>query len=521
MWAAFLYTTIVLVVLRLIYEARRDHNLPPGPRRLPFIGNIHQAPTSAPWHTYHKWFQQYGPLISLQFGGTTVIVIGSASAAHDLLDKRGNIYSDRPRLVMAGECLTKGMHILLRRYNERYLLHQRMDAPVLSPRASKTYQPLQDLESKQLLVDLMTNAGGPVDFSHHFELYSYSIVYLAAYGIRITASDEKHMHEAKHVLDNFGYAAQVGMWAVDALPFLNALPEGPLAPWKKIAKELFQVESSLHSRNAASALASPSWNWTKELQASKEAQEMTALEFAYNVGVLVLAGLETTSTVMDIFVLACLAHPAFIRRAQSELDEVVGNDRLPSFEDRESLPYVRACVEETLRWRHIAPGGVPHATLQEDHYMGYRIPKGATVLPAYWTMHLDESVYASPWVFQPERWLGKPEGRHFGFGRRVCTGRFIARNSLFLLLARLLWAFDIKHAVDKKTGQRIEVDDMAFGSGFVSKPNHFPAVFEPRSSRHREVVANEWATQEKDVHVLLNGIRDHQIAVGVKVRAVA
>ncbi|KAL1624328.1 hypothetical protein SLS56_007867 [Neofusicoccum ribis] len=525
MWATLVYATVALIVLRLIYEARRDHKLPPGPRRLPFIGNLHQAPTSTPWRTYHKWFQQYGPLISLQFGGTTVIIIGSASAAHDLLDTRGNIYADRPRLVMAGECLTKGMHILLRPYDERFVLHKRMDAPVLSPRASATYFPLQDLESKQLLAAMVKSAeerpGAPVDFHHRFELFAYSVVYMAAYGIRITADDEAHMHDAKHILDNFAYAAQVGTWIVDALPFLNKLPKGPLAPWKRTAEELYEIESSLHARNTATALASKNWNWTKELKKSKEAKEMSPLEFAYNVGALVDAGLETTSTVMDVFVLACLAHPAFIRRAQKEMDEVVGKDRLPSFADRDGLPYVRAVVEETLRWRHIAPGGVPHATLQEDHYMGYRIPKGATVLPAFWTMHLDEEVYDSPWAFRPERWLGIPEARHFGYGRRVCTGRFIARNSLFILIARLLWTFDIRHAVDKKTGKRIEVDDIAFGSGFVSKPDPFPAVFKPRSDRHQEVVEKEWGKQEKDVNVLLNGIRDHQIAVGLNVRATA
>ncbi|EKG12913.1 Cytochrome P450 [Macrophomina phaseolina MS6] len=522
MWVTFLYTTITLFVIRILYEARRDRGLPPGPRRLPLIGNLHQAPTHLPWLTYHKWFQQWGPIISLQLGGSTVVILGSASVAHDLLNKRSGIYSDRPRLVMAGDCMTKGMHTLMRPYNDRYLLHQRMDAAVVSPRAAATYTPLQDLESKQLLANFVRHAaerpGAPADFGYAFELYSYSVSYMAGFGIRITSEDPQHIADAKRVIENMAYACQPGAWIVDALPFLNSLPRA-LAPWKKTADALFGVESTSHARNVGAGLKSKSWNWAKELRASKEAQEMSDLEFAYNVGILVDAGLETTSAVLEVFMLACLAQPRFVELAQRELDEVVGRERLPGFADRESLPYVRACVEETLRWRHIAPGGIPHATLEEDHYMGYRIPKGAVVPPVYWSMHLEEDVYSSPWSFQPERWLGQPEGKSFGFGRRICAGRFVARNSLFIMIARLLWAFNIKHAVDRKTGRSIEVDDKAFGNAVISKPHQFSAVFEPRTERHREIVEEAWDKQEKDADVLLNGIRNHQIAIGLNIRS--
>lgn len=153
---------------------------------LPFIGNLHQAPTDHPWLTFRNWTQQYGPIVSVQFGGNAVIVIADAAMARELLDKRGSIYSDRPRMVMAGENLTKGMYMLLRPYNERYKLHQRLHAPLLSPRASNTYYPLQDLESKQLLYDFLHTK----DFQKVSERYAASLVYGLAYGIRLTTGDE-------------------------------------------------------------------------------------------------------------------------------------------------------------------------------------------------------------------------------------------------------------------------------------------------------------------------------------------
>lgn len=514
-----IWSLLGIVLVRILYERIRDRHLPPGPPRLPLIGNLHQAPTDVPWVTYQKWIRQYGPIISAQFGDNTVVFIGDATIARELLDKRGDIYSDRPRMVMAGENLTKGMHLLLRRYDDRYKLHQRLDAPVLSPRASKTYFPLQDLESKQLLFDLLSTD----DFKKVYERYAGSLIYSLAYGIRLHTGNELMLKHAHQVQENFGYAGRVGTWIVDALPLLNHLPHS-LAPWKKTAEKFYQLEKALHLGNMETALGTKGWNWTKEFSKSKEAAQMSEVELAYNLGILADAGLDTTSVQMRMFTLAALSYPQFITKAQKELDSIVGLDQLPTLDDEPNLPYISAVVKESLRWRSIAPGGVPHATLEADEYMGYRVPKGATIVGLFWAMALDENTFDRPLEFLPERWLEKSEDgkdrfvNFFGYGRRICTGRHIARNSLFLLIARILWGFNIRHAVDKD-GRPKEVNDMDMTSGFVSSPFPFDAVFEPRSMHHKQVIESNWRNAEKDIDVIMNSIRDKQISIGLKVRA--
>jgi cytochrome P450 len=117
--------------------------LPPGPPRLPLIGNLHQAPRLNPWRTYQEWTKKYGPIFYLRLGLQDVIMLGTAQSASDLLDKRGNIYSDRPNVVMGGECLSKGLRLLLMRYDARYRKHQRLvsghfpypQTPPLQPRS--------------------------------------------------------------------------------------------------------------------------------------------------------------------------------------------------------------------------------------------------------------------------------------------------------------------------------------------------------------------------------------------------
>lgn len=94
-----IYGAVLLFALYLLNQKRQRSKLPPGPPRLPIIGNLHQAPAEAGWTTYQKWVEQYGPLVAVDFGGTNVIIIGDYDTARDLLDKRANIYSSRPRMV--------------------------------------------------------------------------------------------------------------------------------------------------------------------------------------------------------------------------------------------------------------------------------------------------------------------------------------------------------------------------------------------------------------------------------------
>ena len=140
-----------------------------------------------------------------------------------------------------------------------------------------------------------------------------------------------------------------------------------------------------------------------------------------------------------------------------------------------------------MRWRHITPAGVPHVASVDDEYLGYRIPKGAIVLGNLWSIYMDDAVYRNPEKFEPERWLQNPDlpQHHWGFGRRICPGRHIAMNSLFIAMARMLWAFDFEHiSVDGVS----QVDDMAMTPDFSSKPKPFDVRFRPRNELIRRLV---------------------------------
>lgn len=503
--AALVGVVAVIVWLARSLRSLKAKNLPPGPPRLPLIGNLHQAPQNYPWRVYQEWTKQYGPIFSLQYGLNNIIMLGTHEAAHDLLDKRSNIYSSRPRVVMGGECVSKNLRTLLMPYGPRWRNHQRLQASFLNIRVSHSYRELQDLESKQLLYELLDPSA---DFSDRYHRYSSSLIFALAYGRRLTRGDEPEAKAIDQVMDNFLYAARVGTWVVDALPALNYLPNF-LAPWKRLGDKLHNFESELYANNMRKGWEAPTWTWAKQVRGMKEGQAMSEKELSYDVGIVYEAASDTTTMALEVFTLAMLLYPDVMRKAQDELDAVVGA-RCPGFADKESLPYIDALVKETLRWRPVSAGGIPHAVIQDDTYMGYHIPAGATVIGNHWSMHLDENVYTDPYTFNPDRWIAKPDLplAAFGFGRRVCTGQHIAKNSLYINIARILWAFDVGYKYELVEGvkQRCEVDEFAFTQGFNSRPMKFDACFEARGGK-AQLVAETWENTEKDLGRIMERIQ--------------
>ena len=176
-----------------------------------------------------------------------------------------------------------------------------------------------------------------------------------------------------------------------------------------------------------------------------------------------------------------VTHPGVQKRAQDELDAVVGHSRTPTFADAPNLPYIQALVKESLRWRPVLPLGVPHATTEDDWYEGMFIPKGTICLANLWQCHRDPSFFGKDAAsFNPERFLdgngglipGPVETRDdghctYGFGRRSCVGKHAANDSLFITMATVLWAVRLERPRDE-SGKELPLDiDTPLDTGMV------------------------------------------------------
>lgn len=112
-------TILVVSLLGRTLPGSSSH-LPPGPKGLPLLGHVLHMPKSHAYLLWQEWSNKYGPIILLNMLGTNIVVLHSAKAAQDLLARRGATYSDRPRLILAGELAMKGMNLLLMPYDAKF-----------------------------------------------------------------------------------------------------------------------------------------------------------------------------------------------------------------------------------------------------------------------------------------------------------------------------------------------------------------------------------------------------------------
>ncbi|KAK8032225.1 hypothetical protein PG990_001959 [Apiospora arundinis] len=461
--------------------------LPPGPKS-------GKTGVAKPWVYFRELSAQYGDVVhvpGLSSAGPT-IVLGSARAAWDLLERRGATYSSRPRFVVGGELLSDGMRGLMAPYGDFWRRWRKLLHSGFMQRKSASYRPIQRLESAVLARDLLVD---PEGFRAHLDRYAASVIVLVTYGRRVTdvASDEVVRRNIE---------AMGRLTSVKKVSSTQVHPSN-LCPWKAEVLKQRQKDIQLYMEllndiKDKVARGVPTPCFTTHLLEEQEALGMSDLELAYTAGSPFGAGIETTSGTLASFFLACVKFGHnFLPRAQEELDRVVGRDRLPTFEDLDELEYIRAIASETFRWRPVAVlGGTPHASTADDVYNGMFIPKGSTIIAPLWTIHLNEKDFPEPHEFKPERFLenrdfpGSLGHTAFGWGRRICPGMHLGAASVNLNIARILWAFHVTPAKDEK-GQDIDVDIFAFTDGFNSSPLPFPCSITPRSAHHAEIVERE------------------------------
>lgn len=300
---------------------------------------------------------------------------------------------------------------------------------------------------------------------------------------------------------------------LDYFPLLRRLPEVFL-PMAMKARSLHKVEKELYSghwlqakRGLKDGTAQPSFS--VDMARSQEKEGFSDPLAAYTTGTLLEAGSGTTSDTLYAFVQAMILFPDVQRKAQMEIDSVTGGaKRLPVMEDYAKLSYIRGCIKESLRWMPTTIlGAVPHAATQDDHYMGYLIPKGAGVMNNVWAINMNAARYPKPREFNPDRYAddtqslfesalnpdpSKRDNLTFGAGRRICPGIHIAERSLFLGISRLLWAFNFAPALDPQTKEPIWPDPEKLTQGFDCGPVPFLTRITPRSEERAALVRREW-----------------------------
>ncbi|KAJ7672234.1 cytochrome P450 [Mycena polygramma] len=492
---------IALHLVNRLIRTFRQAKLPPGPPRRFLSDNRTDLPVSHLWKTFRSWNQRYGPVVSFYLGRTSVIVLGTVEAAHDLLDRKGEIYSGRPRHIVGHEILSGGMRGIGMSYDTRYRRWKSLMQAGLNPKAALGYRPLMSLESSILLRDILCS-GGPLEYRDHIRRFAVSVIFSVTYGRRIKSLSDPMVLKNMETSDYFVKVHIPGKFLVESWPVLLYLPR--FLQWfrweperhRALDTELYMslmngVKRELAENNAPPSMAA--YSITKQAEFG-----LTDVEAAYALSAPWAAGVGTTVSTIEVFLLAMILFPDVQKKAQQEIDSVVGQARSPHFEDYDSLPYVQALIKEVTRWRCIAPMGVAHSTSQDDTYQGMFIPKGTTVYANIYAMTTDPATFPDPDEFKPERFLD-PQLRNynipFGFGRRVCPGQHVAIQTTFISIVRILWAFEILPGLNEK-GDVVLPSADNFTNGLTTGPAPFPCRFKPRHSSTAEILHSEAETAD-------------------------
>ncbi|CAL1715497.1 unnamed protein product [Somion occarium] len=502
-----LVLTVSALLFRWLYVRKSSHNglpHPPGPPGLPLVGNLNDVPTDEPHVRYAEWSGQYNSdIIRLNVMGTNIIIINSLKVANDLFDKRSSIYNDRPYLTMLYDLVGMWWAMSSTPYGERFRDMRKAFHQDFNHESVKQFREMETKACHELLRRLTSR---PERFMEDIRHMAGRIILRAAYGIDIESENDRYLEIAEQSLQALSATVNAGSYLVDSLPILKYLPS-----WFPGAK--FKRQAEVWRAPVLDMLNEP-FDYVKKRLAEGNAQESAATSLMEGVvkrskdpkymedvvkntlGSMYAGGADTTVSALGSFISAMVLHPKVQNKAQQEIDTVVGSERLPDYSDRDSLPYVDAIVNETLRWHPVVPLDIPHMLSADDVYNGYYLPKGSIIVGNSWAVLHDDIAYPDPSTFNPDRFIkdGRlnpdvqdPAVAAFGFGRRICPGKNLAKDSLWITIASILASFTIEKATDDN-GRPITPSE-EYESGLVSYPKPFKCSIYPRSEERAALIS--------------------------------
>ncbi|KAI0279677.1 cytochrome P450 [Russula brevipes] len=486
------------------HKKRRGLPYPPGPPCWPVIGNLLNIPKFSPWATYADMSKKHGDIMCFRVLGQVIVVLCSSAAIKELLEKRGESYSDRPRIPIF-EILEMDWTLPVLRKGERWRKNRNLLERGLRPGAATSHRRMIEEKTRRFLGQLLMT---PKDFRAHIDFLQGKIIMSLAYGYELQENDDILVPVQK-TSEIMSQVVLPGAALVNHLPFLRHAPSW--IPWFKyksmarVCRDLGQrmmnepmdfVRNAMREGTAVWSLASEHLQQAETLSGTERQNAERIIKETLGT-----AGSDTAVSSMSSLFLALALYPEVQKRAQAELDSVISRDRLPIFEDKPRLPFIEAVCKELTRWQMVTPMGVPHASTKDDVYRGFFIPKGSLVMANAWAVLHNPDLYPDPETFKPERFLNE-DGTFrddptislaFGIGRRICPGRHLVDAILFVFVSSVLSVFDVTKATDEN-GHEIPVNIETLVEGQITmKPAKFECSITPRDKLAEDLInASAW-----------------------------
>ena len=459
--------------------------LPPGPRGLPVFGSLLDIR-----HDTHlaidRLAKRYGDICLLRFGSVPTVVISDADLLHEAFGKA--VLADR-WVSEIMDTLSGQKDLVLAPYGERWRQMQRFaNRELLSARNVENVRERHIARVVDGLVAQMAAIGDSGELVSPPALTARSnatLMFRSVFGQPENASDDfLQQREALLEYISWIFSSATATNLADYIPWLRFLPNNAVKEAMRQAEIGGAIIDALveDARNRPGLDLSAPISLVEVMLAQEEAGEIADDMTSELCIDLLIAGTDTSAQTVNWFLLIMANRPEIQAKVHEELDRVIGRDVLPTVDDRTRLPYLFACLAESMRYRTIGPLGLPHRASEDAEIGGYLIPAGTQVLGNIYSIHHDPKHWDSPDEFNPDRFLPQEDGSMslaltspaylpFGTGHRRCPGRRFAETTVWLHITRLL------HRLHFETPDgRPITEDEVFGLATSPKPYSLKAT---------------------------------------------
>lgn len=485
---------IIWYALRLAGSKKGRPSLPPGPRGLPLIGNL--ASLDPDLHTYFAGLARtYGPILKLQLGHKLGIIVSSPNLAREVLKDHDITFANRDVPDVARIAAYGGSDIAWSPYGPEWrMLRKVCVLKMLSNSTLDSVYELRRREVRNIISYIYGKPGSPINVGEQTFLTILNVVTSMLWGGTVPGEERGRLGaEFRRVVADMTEL----LGAPNISDFFPALArfdlQGLVKKMSGLAPKFDQIfDRMIEKQSSVDALGDRAGASSKDflqflLRVKDEGDVKTPLTMTHIKALLmdmVVGGSDTSSNAIEFAFAEVMNKPEVMRKAQDELDRVVGEDDIVEESHIHKLPYLHAIMKESLRLHPVLPLLIPHCPSETCTIGGFSVPKGARVFINVWAVHRDPSIWENPMEFKPERFLNSKfdySGNDFnyfpfGSGRRICAGIAMAERMFLYFLATLLHSFDWRLPEGKKM-------DLTEKFGIVLKlKNPLVAIPTPRLS---------------------------------------
>lgn len=449
-------TTVVVFALSYFLGRfyHRVSKYPKGPFPLPLVGNLLSLRNVKDLHSKATELSKtYGDVFTLWMAHKPMVILNGQAAIREAFLERRHEFAGRFQTKM-GELQTQGNHdILFEDYNPRWKALRKV--ALLAVRKYAVSDSLEKLcaDVVDAYVDSLPKGPQLIDSRKPFFYLLYNVIGVSVYGTDLTEGD-KDIRRLE-ALDNLFLEVAPNGLPSDIAPWLAFLYHGREKKIESLFEEFREIVGKLFTKAEATYVAGKTENFTHAMIAAREeaireekgdAEYLTKGNMVQVVLNIFGAATDTSAGELQWLFLMLAKEPSIQEKIQKEIDDTIGSAP-PVYKDRARLPYTVACLLEALRFRPIAPLGLPHKASIETKVGDLVIPKDTGILYNVYGVNHDPTMWERPEEFRPERFLDSATGQlrqeagpliTFGMGPRTCPGEKLAHADMFYILVRLM-----------------------------------------------------------------------------------